>query len=103
MKLHLCKCGATPELASKTSFSGGGRYKGSTRFVKQEVKCPECQHYIYRHYATDDVDEAIQTWNDGRELEEAREASADKFVFDLENSDDMVQMALARIIKAVEQ
>lgn len=102
MELHLCKCGATPEVISDTSFTGGGRYKGASRFVSQEVKCPKCQHYIYRRRFTDSVSEAIQTWNEGREEEEAREASPDKFVFDLENSDDVVQMALARIIKAVE-
>lgn len=94
MKLHLCKCGATPELASIPSKHHA--------YTERQVRCPQCEHYIYSHYSTEDRAVAIRDWNEGRKQEDAREASVDKFVFDLENSDDMVQRALARIIKAVE-
>lgn len=93
-----CKCGAVPEVVSKPAPTHA--------YTERLVKCPKCGHRIWSRYSTQEQAVAIQTWNEGRERENAREASEDKFLFDLENSGEksgkMVQKALARIIRAVE-
>ncbi len=94
MKLHLCKCGATPEVVSTPSKHHA--------YTEREVKCLACGHHIYRHYSTGDAAVAIREWNEGHELEDARKASGDGLLFDLEHSGKRVQKALARIIRAVE-
>lgn len=93
-KLRLCKCGALPESVAERSRSHA--------ITTYQVNCLSCGHYIYRNRATSDKAQAIKTWNNGRDYEDARKSSNDKLVFDLEQSGDTVQKALARIIKAVE-
>lgn len=104
-----CACGKQPKLEAKTSYSGGGRYKGQTRCDSWKVTC-SCyrSEQTFPNGSTKEDSETarlavIANWNARIELALDRKRSPDKLLWDLEHSGKHIKLALARLLRAVEE
>ncbi len=102
-KAKRCTCGGYPEIKQETHLYGGGRYKGKTRVDSWEAACKGKNCYVSaykRHGVFKTEQEVITAWNEAVAEDEERRDAPDKMIYDLEQSDDIVQRALARLLKA---
>ena len=102
-KAKRCTCGEYPKIEEETHLYGGGRYRGKTRVDSWEAACKGKNCYI-RAYKRRGVfkteQEVITAWNERLTRAEERRDAPDKMIYDLEQSDDIVRLALARVLKA---
>lgn len=100
-----CVCGSYPKVEMKTNFYGGGRYRGATRSESWEAVCEGegCYHRSYKRRGVFKTKaEVVKAWNEEIIESQARLDAPDKLLYDLDQSDDQVKEALARILRAVE-
>ncbi len=106
IKPKQCICGSYPKIEQTTNFYGGGRYKGKTRSDSWNAHCKgkDCHCQVYKNRGVFETKaKVIDAWNKNVTKHQARLDAPDKLIYDLENSDDDIKKALARILKTVEQ
>lgn len=101
-----CICGNYPKVEMVTNFYGGGRYRGATRSESWQAVCEgqDCWRRAYKGRGVFKTEaEVVVGWNKDIIEEQARLDAPDKLLYDLDQSDDIVKEALARILRAVER
>ncbi len=102
-KAKRCTCGGYPKIEEETHFYGGGRHKGAERSESWEAHCKGkncCRRVSRRHGVFETEEEVVEAWNERVTRAEERRDAPDKMIYDLEQSDDIVRQALARLLKA---